>query len=397
MRHVLNTELPLTWDIFCQVVDNHGDLGVCWRLSSQLAALGQRVRLWIDDASALPWMAPGALEQNGTWPGVQVLPWQPGLPNASLNDMPPADVWIEAFGCEIPPEFLAHFCGNAAGDGPTTAPPVWINLEYLSAESYVERMHRLPSPVMHGPAAGLTKWFFYPGFTPRTGGLLREPDLAARQAAFDRSEWLAAQDIPWNGERLISLFCYEPSALIDWLAHLAQDERPTRLLVTPGRATAAVQMALSGRPVLSQAGKLSFSYLPHLPQYNYDELLWTCDMNFVRGEDSLVRALWAGKPFVWQIYPQDDDAHHLKLNAFLDWLQAPVSLRKFHRIWNGIDKATESASHAPASQHNPIADMGLDLTAELPVWLACAQAARKSLYAQDDLAAQLMGFVAEKR
>ena len=397
MRHVLNTELPLTWDIFCQVVDNHGDLGVCWRLSSQLAALGQRVRLWIDDASALPWMAPGALEQNGTWPGVQVLPWQPGLPNASLNDMPPADVWIEAFGCEIPPEFLVHFRGNAAEDGTTTAPPVWINLEYLSAESYVERMHRLPSPVMHGPAAGLTKWFFYPGFTPRTGGLLREPDLATRQAAFDRSEWLAAQDIPWNGERLISLFCYEPSALIDWLAYLAQDERPTRLLVTPGRATAAVQMALSGRPVLSQAGKLSFSYLPHLPQYNYDELLWTCDMNFVRGEDSLVRALWAGKPFVWQIYPQDDDAHHLKLNAFLDWLQAPVSLRKFHRIWNGIDKATESASHAPASQHNPIADMGLDLTTELPVWLACAQAARNSLYAQDDLATQLMGFVAEKR
>lgn len=397
MRSVLNTVLPLTWDIFCQVVDNHGDLGVCWRLSSQLAALGQRVRLWVDDPQALTWMAPGALEGHGSWPNVQILPWKPGLPNVRLENMPQADVWIEAFGCELPPEFLAHFRRTAAGESLATTAPVWINLEYLSAESYVERMHRLPSPVMHGPAAGLTKWFFYPGFTPRTGGLLREPDLVRRQATFDRSEWLASQEVPWNGERLISLFCYEPPALVDWLFHLAGDDHPTRLLVTPGRAAAAVKVALRAHPELSQATKLGFSYLPHLPQYNYDELLWACDLNFVRGEDSLVRALWAGQAFVWQIYPQDDDAHHFKLDAFLDWLNAPGSLRKFHRIWNGIDKMAEAGAKADDRVIGPTAGLGLELSKELPNWRACAQAARGSLYAQDDLATQLIGFVAEKR
>ena len=66
-------------------------------------------------------------------------------------------------------------------------------------------------------------------------------------------------------------------------------------------------------------------------------MLWACYLNFVRGEDSLVRALWAGQPFIWHIYPQDDNAHHAKLEAFLDWLQAPESLRKAHRVWNGME------------------------------------------------------------
>ena len=394
---MLNTVLPLTWDIFCQVVDNHGDLGVCWRLSSQLAALGQRVRLWVDDASALPWMAPGALEGKGSWPGVQVLPWRPGLQDVCLNDLPPSDVWIEAFGCELPPEFIARFRDDAAADKAIASSPVWINLEYLSAEGYVERMHGLPSPVLQGPGAGLTKWFFYPGFTARTGGLLREPDLANRQAAFDRSAWLAEQGIVWNGERLVSLFCYEPAALVNWLTYLELSQQPTQLLVTPGRATAAVKAATTSHPGLTQTGNLRISYLPHLPQINYDELLWACDLNFVRGEDSLVRALWAGQPFVWQIYPQDDDAHHTKLEAFLDWLNAPGSLRKFHRIWNGIENTAQTGAGDTDRPAAPSVELGFDLAAELPNWRACTQAARSCLYAQDALVTQLMGFVAEKR
>ena len=382
----------LSWDIFCQVVDNHGDLGVCWRLSSQLASLGHHVRLWVDDAKALPWMAPGALQ--GRWPRLQVRPWPKpwAMPPGHL---PAADVWIEAFGCEIPAEFVAHFM-NAAAAAPTGADPVWINLEYLSAESYVERMHALPSPVMHGPGAGLTKWFFYPGFTSRTGGLLREPDLLARQATFDRAAWLSARGVDWCGDALLaSLFCYEPAPMRHWLGQLALAEQNTHLMVTPGRATAAVQIALAGMASTQSpgsdttlpsetSGQLTISYLPHLPQRVYDELLWACDLNFVRGEDSLVRALWAGKPFVWHIYPQGDDAHHAKLDAFLDWLGAPASLRKFHHIWNGIEPpAPDSAEPA--------------CLIDLPAWGACAQAARERLLGQADLITQITRFVSEKR
>ena len=248
-----------------------------------------------------------------------------------------------------------------AADG---QPARWINLEYLSAESYVERSHGLPSPVMQGPGRGLSKRFFYPGFTPATGGLLREPDLLQRQARFDRRAWLAAQGIALRpGVPRVSLFCYEPPALPDLLSLLAR--QGAQLLVTAGRATAAVQTC--GAP----AG-LEVHYLPHLTQDEYDHLLWSCDLNFVRGEDSLVRALWAGRPFVWQIYPQHDDAHHGKLEAFLRQIQAPASLRAWHRTWNGLDTA-------------PV------LWPDLSGWHAAVQQARESLLAQPDIDGALVG------
>lgn len=379
----------LLWDLFCQVIDNHGDLGVCWRLATQLAARGQQVRLWVDDASALAWMAPGAT--GGQVQGIQVLPWtQPlraAMPPEPLERLPASDVWIEAFGCEIAPEFIASQRHSTPGMSPKNAKdPVWINLEYLSAEPYVERCHGLPSPVMRGPGAGLTRHFFYPGFTPRTGGLLRETDLLTRQAAFDRADWLARQGIPWGGERLVSLFCYEPAALGGLLSQLQADPHPTRLLVTHGRAAEAVERWFSHQKGIISASNghcsLSISYLPALTQIDYDHLLWSCDLNFVRGEDSFVRALWAGQPFIWHIYPQDDGAHATKLKAFLDWMQAPASLRQFHQVWNATD---------------PVGGTGPLPAVDTPSWGACARAARARLLAQDDLVTQLLGFVTKKR
>ncbi len=356
----------MMWDIFCKVIDNHGDIGVCWRLASQLAQRGEQARLWVDDASALAWMAPGGQA------GVEVLPWT--APARAV----PGQVVVEAFGCELDDSFVAAMA-QAARAGRA---PAWINLEYLTAERFAERSHGLPSPVLSGPGAGLTKHFFYPGFTERTGGLLREPDLLQAIAAFDRQAWLQGNGIPWAGERLVSLFCYEPAALPALLEQLDQGPQPSRLLVTAGRAQTAVQALLERGigpyPPSNGPGSLSISYLPLLAQTDYDRLLWACDLNFVRGEDSLVRALWAGKPFVWNIYPQHDGAHLAKLQAFLDWLQAPASLREFHAVWNGGAAAALPAPQAAS-------------------WSACTEAARASLMAQPDLAAQLRGFLAEKR
>ena len=128
----------LQWDIFCKVIDNFGDIGVCWRLAADLAARGQRVRLWVDDASALAWMAPGGCA------GVRVLRWTPQLAPSDLEAFHnhPGDVLIEAFGCEVAPEFIAASARSHCESG---LKPVWINLEYLSAEPYAERNHALPS------------------------------------------------------------------------------------------------------------------------------------------------------------------------------------------------------------------------------------------------------------
>ena len=351
----------LLWDIFCTVIDNHGDLGVCWRLARQLRDAGHRVRLWLDDASALDWMAPSAA--SGLEANITVLPWQQAAQGSHAH-LPAADVWVEAFGCDIPQAFVAHAVASR------TTPPVWLNLEYLSAEAWVPRMHGLPSPVMSGPARGWTKHFFYPGFTPGTGGLLREADLLQRQHAFDRAAWRAqhAPHMPAD-TRLVSLFCYEPAGLPLLLQQLAGTHH--ELLVTPGRPLAAVQQALADMPAPPR-----WRDLPYTDQHGFDEMLWACDLNFVRGEDSLVRALWAGQPFVWHIYPQDDDAHHAKLDAFLGWLQAPESLRRYHRVWNGIE-AGDLPAHTPQT---------------LAQWHDCTQAARQSLLSQADLLTQLLAF-----
>jgi uncharacterized repeat protein (TIGR03837 family) len=355
----------LRWDIYCKVIDNYGDIGVCWRLCADLAQRDQQVRLWLDDATPLAWMAPQGCA------GVQVLDWSVDT-LSRLQALPPAEVLIEAFGCELEPERVAH-CARSP------KPPVWINLEYLSAEAWVQRCHGLPSPVLQGPGKGLSKHFYYPGFTPGTGGLLREADLAQRQAEFDRDTWLAQQGLQ-PGAQVISLFCYEPQALGEWLQRLAAGPQRTKLLVTAGRARTAVDKALPrlGVPSGRQFGAVDITRLEHMSQRDYDHLLWACDLNFVRGEDSLVRALWAGKPFVWSIYPQADLAHHAKLDAFLDWLQAPASLRQFHRVWNGL-----SDCPLPA--------------ADLPAWTETVLAARRRLQQQPDLSEQLLLFVEKNR
>ncbi|MCY4744125.1 elongation factor P maturation arginine rhamnosyltransferase EarP [Pelomonas sp. UHG3] len=340
---------PMLWDIFCRVIDNHGDIGVCWRLARDIVARGGQARLWVDDASALAWMAP---ERPDRRHGVDIRPWP-----VSDVDVTPGDVVIEAFGCELP----ASFVNRMAARRPA---PRWINLEYLSAEDYVERSHGLASPQCHGPGAGLSKHFFYPGFTPRTGGLLRETGVLERIEHFDGPAWLAARGwAPEEGERVVSLFAYANAQLPALLASLA--EQPTLVLACPG----PLQPLITARPNLRSIA------LPYLPQDDYDRLLWACDLNFVRGEDSFVRAQWAGKPFVWHIYPQpEDDAHHAKLEAFMARAGLPEAWRAVWRGWNGLDAL-------PASL------IGLDEAAtHAPAW-------RAQLTAQPDLLAQLQGFV----
>ena len=346
------------WDIYCRVIDNHGDIGVCWRLACDLAARGQAVRLWVDDATALAWMAPGGA------PDVRVSPWPEGA-----HDGEPGDVVIEAFGCELPVFLVDRMTAM-------DQPPVWINLEYLSAETFVERSHRMLSP----QRGGLRKWFFHPGFTAHTGGLIREADLLQRRQNFDAAAWLHTNSITRRAEeQVVSLFCYEQPALPALLEHLAQ--HPTLLLATTGHAARQVEQLLG--PSL-QRGALRAVMLPAFSQTDYDHLLWASDLNFVRGEDSFVRAQWAAKPFVWQIYPQDDGADAVKLQAFLGRFMHTAdtalssSIRQTWAAWNGGGMPWPTEPEAAAWQRHCLA------------W-------RDTLALHSDLASQLIGFAAQTR
>ena len=364
------------WDIFCRVIDNHGDLGVCWRLSADLASRGHKVRLWVDDASALAWMAPdakpnaeGRAQFNTRTGAVVVRAWHDAL---DVIDQP-SNVWVEAFGCELPGHFVnwAHQSQPLAN---SPSYPAWLNLEYLSAEAYVERSHKLPSPVMSGLLKGRIKWFFYPGFNDKTGGLIREASVLEKldATATPESDQTCSKPCPQKS----TLFCYEPAALAEAMQLVSLNSAGHQWQVTHGRAALAFEQVLRSLP--SHVDPPKHQVIPPLSQTKFDQLLMSSDLNFVRGEDSLVRALWAGKAFVWQIYPQDDGAHGPKLNAFLDWLHAPDSLRRFHLRWNGLSQ-------------EPLPEV------DLPSWQACAMAAQARLVQQTDLVSQLLQFVEEKR
>ncbi|MFQ2314561.1 elongation factor P maturation arginine rhamnosyltransferase EarP [Aeromonas dhakensis] len=326
---------PFDWDIFCCVVDNFGDIGVTWRLARQLKQEGAlpaqesevQVRLWVDDLASFARICPGLdPAQDSQWvDGIHIQHWHDTLPADTL----PAKVVIEAFACQLPTPFIERMAEQMASQ---PKPPCWINLEYLSAESWVEDCHALASPQRVGNQS-LNKYFFFPGFTARTGGLLCERGLIVERERWQQDEaglnaYWASLGLPPKQELelRVSLFTYESAALTSLVESWCQGATPVTLLLPLGRSlndvltgaglADAVPTARAGD--LLRVGNLTIKLLPMTDQAGYDRLLWSCDLNLVRGEDSFVRAQWAARPFLWHIYPQEEQAHMVKLDGFLD-------------------------------------------------------------------------------
>ena len=376
------------WDIFCAVVDNYGDAGVCWRLARQLVSEhGLAVRLYVDQLPALarivPAIGPAPVEQIAQ--GVRVCRWSG--PRGELEGIDPADTVVEAFGCGLPRAYIAAMTARHPQ-------PPWINLEYLSAEAWIEDCHGLPSPQ---PKLPLTRHFFFPGFAAASGGLLREGDLLARRDAFRadakaRAAFWRMLDLPARdeGSPIVSLFCYPNPGLPTLLDAWVEGDEPILCIVPEGVATSALDAWTGGRvPHAGQRltrGRLTIAVLPFLAQDDYDRLLWCCDVNFVRGEDSFVRAQWAARAFVWQPYPQAEEAHRLKLDAFLD------------RYAAGLDSAAAAALRAMSSAWNEGGDAGSAWPAFAqcqPTLAAHTKAWAARLAALPDLAANLVKFCAD--
>jgi uncharacterized repeat protein (TIGR03837 family) len=333
------------WDIFCSVVDNYGDIGVTWRLARQLVAEQQfGVRLWVDDLAAFCRICPQADRQSAQQlhSGVQICHWP-----ADWQPVSAADVVVEAFACHLPAAYIDAMASRVR-------PSLWLNLEYLSAEDWVAGCHGLPSL----QAKGLQKFFFFPGFSPATGGLLREAGLLETRRRFQQDAGARLAFLQTLGVRpqadtlLISLFAYENSSLASWLEALASAEQATHLLVPEGRIVADLkawlQVAELSRAVVQVRGSLTVQLVPFVSQEDYDRLLWCCDFNAVRGEDSFVRAQWAGRPLLWQIYAQSENTHLDKLQAFLQLYchdlspAAAEALQAHWRAWNTGDKVESS-------------------------------------------------------
>lgn len=403
-RRSLSARMPAAgqrWHLVCRVIDNFGDVGVLWRLARQLAdEHGLAVDFFIDEPACLWPMAPGrSLEQRVD-----------GLHVRLLDEAAPvgtgAAVVVSGFQARLPAAARQALRQQAR-------PPLLVQLEYLSAEDWIESCHGLPS--LH--ADGLREHFFHPGFSPACGGLLLERDLLARRDAFQADaagcrHWLASHGVqPRDGERLASVLCYAqaplPALARQWLA---DRQNPPLHLLLPGAGTLGRAAPDSGLPdadtqphraalqalAADSAGRLRVSTLPFLAQPDFDHLLWCCDLNLVRGEDSWVRALWAGRPWLWQAYPQAGEVHLDKLTAFLQrcrrWLSSPSASpaacalpawQAAMRAWNQAPDSTMSA--IPTWLHDPAAP----LLAQTLSGIAASQAG--------DLASRLVDFVVRQR
>ncbi|MDO9519010.1 MAG: elongation factor P maturation arginine rhamnosyltransferase EarP [Pseudohongiella sp.] len=389
--------MPPRWTIFCAMIDNFGDIGVSWRLARQLVGeKGIRVDLWVDDwAGALQFLqaqTPGAQlpasAKHLTVAGVDVYHWPENWPDDdSVNtQIAESQCVVETFGCELPDAVKRSMSRRAE-------PLVWINLEYLSAEDWVRGCHGLPSPQNLSPL--IRKYFFFPGFEPATGGLLRESGLLMQHQAWQAHGVPGRQQLLFDlglaslalPELLVSVFSYCSASMVSWLEALADGTETVLCLVPEGKASVSMAAYLGvENPVVGSVhhrGVLTVAVIPFRSQDDYDQLLSLCDFNIVRGEDSFVRAQWAAKPFMWHIYPQDDGVHVGKLEAFAV------------RYLEGLDPKTAGAWARFARGWNlgeDCAEMWHYLRPQLPDLHQHTQEWQKKLAVMPDLATNLVNF-----
>ena len=150
-------------DIFCHVIDNYGDAGVVYRFAKEclLARPGLRIRVFIDDVKPLHDMVPGIdpVKTMQELDGVAFNSWDI-ITEDLVKEIGTADILVEAFACFIPDMVL---------ETASRRPTVIINLEYFSAEPWIEGYHLKESLVGRG---ALKKYYFMPGLTPASGGVI---------------------------------------------------------------------------------------------------------------------------------------------------------------------------------------------------------------------------------
>jgi uncharacterized repeat protein (TIGR03837 family) len=414
-RAMKPTSAVQRWDVFCRVVDNFGDAAVCWRLARSLANdHGFAVRLWIDRLDVLAALQPAldAAAADQWLDAVRVCRLSSPMP---CTDLP--DVAIDAFGNGLPDAYAEALALRRPQ-------ALWIVLEYLSAEDWATGVHAMASP---HPSLDIRRFFFCPGPGTQAGGLLREPGLVAAREAADADAGSAVRfwhalgfAPPAEGTTVVSLFGYRNPGLRGLLDAMAQGSRPVLLALAPGpladdaatwfsAAGAVVACAAQGGPAAgtraaapaaatttATTGALQARWLPFLSQRDYDRLLWASDFNFVRGEDSLVRALWAARPLCWQLYPQQADAQCPKLEAFMAATRDPDAGLLPRDGWSDLQRAWNGCGVASAGCGLQVAAAWTAVIENLPDLRHRAARLATRLAGQPDLVSRLAGFCREQ-
>lgn len=365
------TMQPIFW-LFCTVIDNFGDIGVSWRLAKQLQQrLNAKVHLWLDDLNALATIVPNYQQHN-----IHIHPWQESQAIDHHTLAIPTAI-IETFGCRLP-ENLSSFIKQHQ--------IAWLNWEYLSAEDWAVHTHTMPSLQNNGCA----KYFWQMGFLPQTGGLLRESDYNQQQCQANQTQ---------SSTLNLYLFGYQSPIWAEWFRcwqnlgiamniHLSGSQ----IIQSLKDKQIIPETAFSGSPQY-QLGCLKLIQQPFVPQDNFDQLLWQADILLIRGEDSFVRAQYSGKPFFWHIYPQDEQAHFDKLNAF--WQLTPLYQQpnSINTAFHALSTELNGGEVLPETQRTKHWQTLLN---HLTKWQQLSQSWQQYLFQQTDTVTRLMHWLKDK-
>ena len=308
-------------DIFCEIIDNFGDIGVVYRISKELKKIFQNVRIR---------MVLNRLEEfKAINKKVKDIDFQEidGLicvtekyVKENAETFGTADVFIEAFGCNVPEEYIKRAKENSK---------LWINLEYLSGEKWIEDFHLCESLI---DSKTLKKIFYMPGFSEKSGGVIIDSGFLERKeyGKNNREEVLKKYfpNVDIKDKLIGTVFSYEKN--FDNLLEVLKDYERETLLILMGEKTQKSFSEILQKKLrenfgkIVKYGKITMMYADFLSQEEYEEVISAADFNFTRGEDSFVRGILLEKPFMWHIYLQEEKAHMDKIKAFTERFRESV-------------------------------------------------------------------------
>ena len=283
-------------DVFCDVIDNFGDAGVCLRLCRDFSKKNYEVRLFCNNVNILSKITNSEDASNRF---LSLLSW-----SDKNMDYSPSEVVIQAFSVRLPDNLIKKIKNRHS---------TVVNLEYLTAEPFAEDCHKLPSYV-----DGFESFFFFPGFTKKTGGVVIEDSFLDKLTKTNRKE-----------SQKITLFSYENEKVKNVINSLNKEKFILNIFEGKGlnNFNNLLKLNLSAGDEY-KLNELTVRVLPMVSQDEYDSYLIDSKLNLVRGEDSIVRAMLTGNPFLWHIYPQEEDAHKDKIEALFDRMSEVCSSKK---------------------------------------------------------------------
>lgn len=342
-------------DIFCHVVDNFGDIGFVFRFARefQRADPNGRVRIFVDDMNALKTINPAIdpLIPIQSHEGIGYIAYA-ALTVERIRQLDPADVLVEAFACHIPELYL---------DAAESRPRVIINLEHLTAEAWVEGYHLRPSLL---PFENLKKYFYMPGFTLATGGVIIDRRIERIKPLLAQHRVLCLKGLLAQAGRLVdgletslvgTVFTYE-RGFDTMIRDLDARGKDAVLLVFGDKARKGMMCTLERvgsvqiREHHLQCGTVQVVFMPFISQERYDTLLCCADFNIVRGEESLVRAILAAKPFIWNAYLQDNKYQKVKVEALATAMEKYFSDREVYLQYRELLLAFNDAENESSVQ-----------------------------------------------